>query len=475
MLRGINGRGTHFKDTYLEFYASSVTYVTVGAPLVIFAGGLMTHDKNLQRDAAFIAGSYLLSGGVTTLLKRTFKRQRPYDTYSFIVKRDDEAGGYSFPSGHTSSAFSLATSLSLRYPKWQVIVPSYFYAASVAWARMYQGVHYPSDVLAGPWWDRHLRILVTVCRRQLKKNHPGFIMKTKQLFLCSLLLLVHAGICAQDTLAVPLADTMPAYARPYYEKPRHFAFITHIPSDVATYARESFKKENLYKVGIVAGSTIVLWLADRHIADGWQHACRQLNIEAEQKNRALISVNIGGKKTTIGKLPKNINTAIYNLGQGSTTMLLAAGFFVSGKIKKDNRALQTASQLTQAFITLGIGTQLMKFSTGRETPSSASSERGAWRPFPGWQAFQTDKPKYDAFPSGHLATFISTVTIISSNYPEKKWIRPVGYSIAGLCSLAMINNGVHWASDYPLGFALGYGVGKYISKKNQKVPYKPQL
>jgi hypothetical protein len=31
----------------------------------------------------------------------------------------------------------------------------------------------------------------------------------------------------------------------------------------------------------------------------------------------------------------------------------------------------------------------------------------------------------------------------------------------------MINNGVHWASDFPLGFALGYGYGKYIAKKNK--------
>jgi len=31
----------------------------------------------------------------------------------------------------------------------------------------------------------------------------------------------------------------------------------------------------------------------------------------------------------------------------------------------------------------------------------------------------------------------------------------------------MINNGVHWASDFPLGFALGYGYGKYITHKNK--------
>ena len=55
----------------------------------------------------------------------------------------------SFPSGHVSAAFCTATSLSLRFHKWYVIAPSFLWATSVGWARMYQGVHYPSDVLAG--------------------------------------------------------------------------------------------------------------------------------------------------------------------------------------------------------------------------------------------------------------------------------------------------------------------------------------
>jgi undecaprenyl-diphosphatase len=55
----------------------------------------------------------------------------------------------SFPSGHTSVAFSTATSLYLAYPKWYVAVPAFTYAASVGYSRMYLGVHYPSDVLAG--------------------------------------------------------------------------------------------------------------------------------------------------------------------------------------------------------------------------------------------------------------------------------------------------------------------------------------
>ena len=55
----------------------------------------------------------------------------------------------SFPSGHTSLAFTTATALSLKYPKWYIIAPSYLWASSVGYSRMNLGVHYPSDVVAG--------------------------------------------------------------------------------------------------------------------------------------------------------------------------------------------------------------------------------------------------------------------------------------------------------------------------------------
>jgi hypothetical protein len=187
----------------------------------------------------------------------------------------------------------------------------------------------------------------------------------------------------------------------------------------------------------------------------------------------LIQVKLFGKNTILMKWPKNINTAFYNLGQGSSVVYMAAGFLIAGKIKKDPRALQTASQLVESFLALGVGTQLIKYSTGRENPSDATVSGGRWRPFPTMSNFQNRKPVYDAFPSGHLATFVNAITIVSENYPRKRWIKPVGYSIAGLLSLSMVNNGVHWASDFPLGFAIGYGYGKYIAKKNKHVLHTP--
>jgi len=149
LLKPINKNETVFKNKYLELNASSVTALSVGIPASIAIAGLINHDKKLQRDALYMGGAFLVSGIITQSTKRIVDRERPFQKYSFIVLRDDESGGLSFPSGHTTSAFCTATSIALRYRKWYFVAPAYLFAASVAWARMYQGVHYPTDVLAG--------------------------------------------------------------------------------------------------------------------------------------------------------------------------------------------------------------------------------------------------------------------------------------------------------------------------------------
>ncbi len=149
LLKGINKNSSWLKDNYLELNASSVSALSVGVPAGIAIAGFIKHDKQLQRDALYMGGAYIVSSIITQSTKRIIDRQRPFEKYSFIIKRDDESGGLSFPSGHTSAAFCTATSVALRYRKWYFVAPAYVFATSVAWARMYQGVHYPSDVLAG--------------------------------------------------------------------------------------------------------------------------------------------------------------------------------------------------------------------------------------------------------------------------------------------------------------------------------------
>ena len=121
----------------------------VGVPTAMGIYALIEKDQALLKDAIYIGTTVVEAVGITYGLKYTFDRRRPYVKYPQLVHPIEPEDSPSFPSGHTAAAFALATSLSITYPKWYVIAPSALWACGVGFARMNQGVHYPSDVLTG--------------------------------------------------------------------------------------------------------------------------------------------------------------------------------------------------------------------------------------------------------------------------------------------------------------------------------------
>lgn len=253
-----------------------------------------------------------------------------------------------------------------------------------------------------------------------------------------------------------------------YYKPKKFAFITNLPKDAAGIVSTTFSKKSINPLLLIAGSTGVLLLADQPIVDGVEDFSRNIHLSPEEKNKNVM-VKLGGKDVALLRFPGNLNTAFYQIGQGFPSLLISAGLYTYGKIKNDYRALSTSSQLAEAFILMGVGTQIVKRITGRQNPSESVTPGGKWHFFPSFSQYQNYTPNYDAFPSGHLATLMSSITIFAENYPEKKWIKPVGYSLTGLVAYSMINNKVHWASDYPLAVAMGYLCAKQVIKRNRHV------
>ncbi len=81
-------------------------------------------------------------------LKNVVARIRPYEQIEELVSLAGRQVDYSFPSGHTASSFAAATVLYLNLPK-KYGIPALILAGLISISRIYVGVHYPTDVLAG--------------------------------------------------------------------------------------------------------------------------------------------------------------------------------------------------------------------------------------------------------------------------------------------------------------------------------------
>ncbi len=148
LLKKINLNRNRSLDGTFKLITNSAGPIAIGTPVILCGAGLIKHDSILVRKSLNIGASIAVTAIISTIIKYSVNRTRPFDTYPFIEK-ESAGGSPSFPSGHTSQAFALATSLSLNYPEWYVIAPSFIWAGTVGYSRMDLGVHYPSDVLAG--------------------------------------------------------------------------------------------------------------------------------------------------------------------------------------------------------------------------------------------------------------------------------------------------------------------------------------
>ena len=248
-----------------------------------------------------------------------------------------------------------------------------------------------------------------------------------------------------------------------FEKPEYNTFIKDIPLDLKIYLQRTFTL-SAYKHWLWVGlSTAILIPYDEPITEEAQRIGDKVGLSHETGN-------------VIGlpfmELPKDLPSALYFIGDGATHITISASFLVFGLINDDNRALQTASQIAEGMITTGIITvQILKHTTGRTSPR-ANDYKDRWDFFPNQIDYHKNVSHYDAFPSGHLATSMMTVTVIAENYPEYWIVKPLGYSLMSLLAFQMLNNGVHWAGDYPLAIAIGYSQAKIITGRHKKIVEK---
>jgi membrane-associated phospholipid phosphatase len=149
LLKRINNTATGLRPLSIIITETAIP-ISLAIPIGMGGYSLISSDKDLFKDAFYIAFASGVNLGMTQILKNTIRRDRPATSYpnSFAYVYEPRYD-YAMPSGHTSSAFATATALSLKYPEWYVVVPAYVWASSVGLSRMHLGLHYPTDVVAG--------------------------------------------------------------------------------------------------------------------------------------------------------------------------------------------------------------------------------------------------------------------------------------------------------------------------------------
>ena len=148
ILKQVNSNRNKALDPTFKAITNSAIPISIVTPVVLYSIGMIQKDSLIKKKAVFVGETFLVSAFITLASKQIIKRERPYNRYLELDPVVFE-NSYSMPSGHTSTAFATATSLSLAYPKWYVIAPSFVWAGSVGYSRMHLGVHYPSDVFIG--------------------------------------------------------------------------------------------------------------------------------------------------------------------------------------------------------------------------------------------------------------------------------------------------------------------------------------
>ena len=267
-----------------------------------------------------------------------------------------------------------------------------------------------------------------------------------------------------------------------YKKPESFSYIKMFPHNLKEYSKIIFNKDYLKEFIQLTLLTGVLIYYDVDLIKKTRKLNQDLNLNISYTDEMQVVAEPLGQPI---RVPSDLGSALYFIGDGWTHLSISMSFYLTGKIKNNNRALQTSNQILQGMASTVFLTQILKHITGRTNPDTSidwenpgnsvkrwsegdTNVKDHWDFFPNQIDYHNHVSSYDAFPSGHIAVSMSTLTVIAENYPEYRIIKPIGYTLMTLLGLQMMNNGVHWASDYPLSIAMGYYLGKIAVDNGRK-------
>lgn len=148
----------------------------VVVPVAAVVSATVLWRRGSRTSAVLLAAAVVGSTVLNSVLKAVFRRARP-DFWEHLVTENS----YSFPSGHAMATMSLAAGLVVlawgtRW-RWATVVAGAVYVLAVGISRMYLGVHFPSDVLAG-WcvslaWVAVVVVVLRVVAARSRRSPEG--------------------------------------------------------------------------------------------------------------------------------------------------------------------------------------------------------------------------------------------------------------------------------------------------------------
>lgn len=145
-----------FHSSYLTKFFRVITFLGDGFFVISFSFLIVVFFRPYLKLGNTIILSYLFSGFVAQLFKNIITAPRPIVCFqqmksNFYIDTFSNCyvGFSSFPSGHTATAFAIATVFGLYFNKKGIVLLSLILAALVGYSRIYLGNHFVSDILGG--------------------------------------------------------------------------------------------------------------------------------------------------------------------------------------------------------------------------------------------------------------------------------------------------------------------------------------
>ena len=169
---GLNSIHTLYLDTFFQ------NYTLLGDGVFSIAIFLILLLAERSALAMQVITAYLFSGILSQIGKRAFHAPRPHAIisnaeYPYFIEGITNTGMTSFPSGHTTSVFALATILALNTTDKRFSLIYLVTAIITGFSRIYLGQHFLADVTAGALIGTFSGLLVYWYLRQVKVEWVG--------------------------------------------------------------------------------------------------------------------------------------------------------------------------------------------------------------------------------------------------------------------------------------------------------------